>query len=50
MNPLYILGLSFLFSFLGSIPPGTLNLSVLQLSIDGRKNAAMRFALATPLG
>ena len=39
----------FVFSFLGSIPPGTLNLSVIQLSLEGHKTAALRFALAAAL-
>jgi len=40
---------AFLFSFLGSIPPGTLNLSVLQLSIDNKIKAAFRFCLAAAI-
>jgi len=41
--------IAFLFSFLGSIPPGTLNLSVLQLSIDQKINAAIRFCIAAAI-
>ncbi len=37
------------FSFLGSVPPGTLNLSVLQLGITGRRRTALRFALAVAI-
>ena len=37
---------AFVVSFLGSIPPGAINLSVLQLSAEGRADAALRFALA----
>ena len=37
------------FSFLGSIPPGTLNLSVVQLGLDGKTISAWRFALAVTL-
>ena len=37
------------FSFMGSIPPGTLNLSVLQLGLDGKTNTAWKFALAVTL-
>jgi threonine/homoserine/homoserine lactone efflux protein len=37
------------FSFLGSVPPGTLNLTVLQLGLDGKTNVAWRFALAVTL-
>ena len=40
---------SFVFSFLGSIPPGSINLSILSLSLDGKKAAAVRFALAAAL-
>ena len=41
--------ISFVFSFLGSIPPGSINLSVLSLSIEGNRKAAVRFALAAAL-
>ncbi|TRX50428.1 hypothetical protein FNH22_25645 [Fulvivirga sp. M361] len=40
---------AFLFSFLGSIPPGSINLSILQLALDSRVKAALRFALASAL-
>ena len=40
---------AFLFSFLGSIPPGTLNLTVLQLGIERKINIALRFAIAAAL-
>lgn len=40
---------AFLFSFLGSIPPGTLNLTVLQLGIEKKMNIAWRFAIAAAL-
>lgn len=40
---------AFLFSFLGSIPPGTLNLTVLQLGIEKKMNIAWRFAVAAAL-
>jgi threonine/homoserine/homoserine lactone efflux protein len=36
-------------SFLGSIPPGTLNILVLQLGLENKIKAAMRFALAVAL-
>jgi threonine/homoserine/homoserine lactone efflux protein len=38
-----------LFSFLGSIPPGTLNLCVLQLGLEKKIGAALRFALAVSI-
>lgn len=41
--------ISFFFSFIGSIPPGTLNLSVLQLGLDKKLNIALRFSLAAAL-
>ncbi|MCU0399337.1 MAG: LysE family transporter [Cyclobacteriaceae bacterium] len=39
----------FIFSFLGSIPPGTLNLLVLQMGLEHRIKAALRFALAVSI-
>jgi len=41
--------MAFIFSFLGSIPPGTLNLTVLQLGLEKKMNIAWRFALAAAL-
>jgi threonine/homoserine/homoserine lactone efflux protein len=38
-----------LFSFLGSIPPGTLNVCVLKLGVEGKIKAALRFALAVSI-
>lgn len=38
--------IGFFFSFLGSIPPGTLNITILQLGLEKRINIAFRFALA----
>lgn len=37
------------FSFLGSIPPGTLNLCVLQLGLERKIAPALRFALAVTI-
>lgn len=37
------------FSFLGSIPPGTLNILVLQLGLENKVKTAMRFALAVAI-
>jgi threonine/homoserine/homoserine lactone efflux protein len=37
------------FSFIGSIPPGTLNVCVLQLGLQKKINAALRFALAVSI-
>lgn len=39
----------FFFSFLGSIPPGTLNLLVLQLGLEHKVKTALRFALAVTI-
>lgn len=36
-------------SFIGSIPPGTLNLAVLQLGLEHKVKTAMRFAFAVAL-
>lgn len=36
-------------SFVGSIPPGTLNLLVLQLGLENKFRAALRFALAVAI-
>ncbi len=41
--------LAFLFSFLGSIPPGTLNLTVLQLGLERKTNIAWRFAIGVAI-
>lgn len=41
--------IAFFFSFIGSIPPGSINLSVIQLSLDNRLMAAMRFSFAAAL-
>jgi threonine/homoserine/homoserine lactone efflux protein len=41
--------MGFAFSFLGSIPPGTINISVMQLSLNRQYWAALRFAMAAAL-
>jgi threonine/homoserine/homoserine lactone efflux protein len=38
-----------IFSFLGSIPPGTLNICVLQLGLERKIAAALRFSLAVAI-
>jgi threonine/homoserine/homoserine lactone efflux protein len=40
---------AFVFSFLGSIPPGTLNLTMLRLGLEKKMDVAWRFALAAAL-
>jgi threonine/homoserine/homoserine lactone efflux protein len=41
--------LGFIFSFFGSIPPGTLNVTVLQLGLENKRDVALRFALAVAI-
>lgn len=41
--------IAFAFSFIGMIPPGTINLSIIQLGITGRRSVAWRLALAAAL-
>ena len=41
--------LGFIFSFIGSIPPGTLNLTVLQLGLEKKIKTALRFAVAVAI-
>jgi threonine/homoserine/homoserine lactone efflux protein len=40
---------AFIISFAGSIPPGTINLTVIQLGLEKRINIAWRFAFAASL-
>jgi threonine/homoserine/homoserine lactone efflux protein len=40
---------AFFFSFIGSIPPGTINLTVIQLGLEKNINVVWRFALAAGL-
>lgn len=44
-----VFSLGLLFSFVGSIPPGTLNMIVLQLGMDQKIKTAFRFALAVAI-
>lgn len=41
--------MGFFFSFIGSIPPGTLNLTVLQLGLEKKIGIAIRFAIAVSI-
>lgn len=43
----FLIGL--VFSFVGSIPPGTLNILVLQLGLENKIKIALRFALAVAI-
>jgi len=45
----YVFILGFFFSFIGSIPPGTLNVTILQLSLEGKVAIATRFAIAVAI-
>ncbi|MDZ4714906.1 MAG: LysE family transporter [Cytophagales bacterium] len=49
MEYLLVFLMGFIFSFVGSIPPGTLNITVLQLGLDKNIQVAMRFALAVAI-
>jgi threonine/homoserine/homoserine lactone efflux protein len=49
MDLLIILAIAFSFSFVGSIPPGTLNISVLQLGLARKMDLAFRFSLAAAI-
>lgn len=49
MGALQTFLMAFVFSFLGSIPPGTLNLTMLRLGLEDKMNIAWRFALAAAL-
>ena len=40
---------AFIFSFVGSIPPGSINLSVIEMGLEQKIKAAMRFSLAASL-
>jgi threonine/homoserine/homoserine lactone efflux protein len=41
--------IAFIFSFVGSIPPGVLNLTVIQLGLEHKLNIAYRFAFAAAI-
>jgi len=49
MDYLYVFFLGFIFSFIGSIPPGTLNVSILQMALQGKTGIAIRFAIAVAI-
>lgn len=49
MNLISIFIIAFVFSFIGSIPPGTLNLTILQLGLEEKIKIAWRFSLAAAL-
>jgi threonine/homoserine/homoserine lactone efflux protein len=41
--------IAFLFSFIGTIPPGTMNLTIVQLGLEHKIDIAWRFAIASAL-
>ena len=49
MDYLLVFLMGFVFSFIGSIPPGTLNVTVMQLGLEKKLNIALRFALAVAI-
>lgn len=49
MEVLTTFAIAFFFSFIGTIPPGTLNLAIIQLGLDHRIHTAWRMALAAAL-
>jgi threonine/homoserine/homoserine lactone efflux protein len=49
MTYIQVFLIGIVFSFLGSIPPGTLNLCVLQLGLEKKVATALRFALAVSI-
>lgn len=49
MEVLFTFAVAFLLSFIGTIPPGTLNLTIIQLGLNHRINIAWRMAIAAAL-
>ncbi|HEX9649045.1 MAG TPA: LysE family transporter [Cyclobacteriaceae bacterium] len=45
MEAITLFTIGLFFSYIGSIPPGSINISVLQLSMGGHRAAAVRFTL-----
>jgi threonine/homoserine/homoserine lactone efflux protein len=46
---MFVLLIAFLVSYLGSVPPGTINISVMQLAIQEKQRAAFFLALAASM-
>lgn len=46
---LFTFALGFFFSFIGSVPPGTINLSILQVGLERKMNIALKFAAGAAL-
>ncbi|MEP2025333.1 MAG: LysE family transporter [Reichenbachiella sp.] len=49
MSLLILFGMGFFFSFIGSIPPGSINITTLQYALEKRIKAAYAFAIAAAL-
>lgn len=49
MNLLWLFTVGFVCSYLGSIPPGVINISVLQYGLHGHQKLGLRFGLAASL-
>jgi threonine/homoserine/homoserine lactone efflux protein len=49
MEMLLTFVIAFAFSFVGTIPPGVINLTIIQLGLEHKINIAWRFALASAL-
>ncbi len=49
MELLFTFAVAFFLSFIGTIPPGTLNLTIIQLGLNRRINIAWRMAIAAAL-
>jgi threonine/homoserine/homoserine lactone efflux protein len=49
MSVIITFSLAYFFSFIGSIPPGTINLLIVQLGLDKKFAVAWRFAIAAAL-
>lgn len=49
LPPVQVFFIGLIFSFIGSIPPGTLNVSVLQLGHEKKIKTALRFSLAVAI-
>jgi threonine/homoserine/homoserine lactone efflux protein len=49
MEGLTLFGIGLFFSYIGSIPPGSINISVLQLAMAGHRTAAVRFTIVASI-
>ena len=49
MEMLSTFAIAFVFSFIGTIPPGTLNLTIIQLGLNRRTDVAWRMAFAAAI-